>query len=87
MATRIGRDGTMRRRMVDTAHSTHAPQWEDLAARVLAARPPYRPVPGAAIYRRSVDDGTVVLVAEPDLRGPLLELVTAVMAAGGAVIT
>jgi hypothetical protein len=83
VATRIGRDGTMQRRMVDTAHSTHASQWEDLAARALAARP----VPGAAIYHLSVDDGTVVLVADHDLRGPLLELVTAVMAAGGTVIT
>jgi len=77
----------MQRRMIDTAHSSNAPQWEDLAARALAARPPYRPVPGAPIYHLSVDDGTVVLAAEPDLRGPLLELVTAMMTAGGTVIT
>jgi hypothetical protein len=87
VATRIGRDGTMQRRAVDTAHSSNARWWEDLAARALAARPPYRPVPGAAIYHLSADDGIVVLAAEHDLRGPLLELVTAVMAAGGTMIT
>jgi hypothetical protein len=82
VATRIGRDGTMQRRMVDTAHSSSAPQWEDLAARALAVRPPYRPVPGAPIYHLSLDDGTAVLVAEHDLCGPLLDLVTAVLAIG-----
>jgi hypothetical protein len=33
-----------------------------------------------------VDDGTVVLVAEDDLCGPLLDLVTAVLAMGEAVL-
>jgi hypothetical protein len=76
----------MQRRMVDTAHSSNAPQWEDLAAHALAVRPPYRPVPGAPIYHVSVDDGTVVLVAEHDLCGPLLDLVTAVLAMGEVVL-
>ena len=46
VATRVERDGTMQRRMVDTAHWSDGPQWEDLAARALAVPPPYRPVPG-----------------------------------------
>jgi hypothetical protein len=33
----------------------------------------------------SLDDGTVVLAAEHDLWGPLLDLVTAVLAMGDAV--
>jgi hypothetical protein len=76
----------MQRRMVDTVRSSHAPQWEDLAAHALAARPPYNPVPGAPIYHVSFDDGTVVLSAEHDLCGPLLDLVTAVLAMGEVVL-
>ena len=43
VVTRIGPDGTMRRRMVDTAASSDAGPWEELIARALAAPPPYRP--------------------------------------------
>ena len=85
MATRIEWDGTMQRRMVDTAQRSGGPQWEDLAARALAVPPPYRPVPGSPVYHVGLDDGTVVLVAEHDLCGPLLDLVTAVLAMGEAV--
>ncbi len=85
VATRIERDGTMQRRMVDTAHRGDGPQWEDLAARALAVPPPYRPVPGTPVYHIGLDDGTVVLVAEDDLCGLLLDLVTAVLAMGDAV--
>jgi hypothetical protein len=82
VATRIEWDGTMQRHMVDTAHASGGPQWEDLAARALAVPPPYRPAPGAPVYHVGVDDGTVVLVAEHDLCGALLDLVTAVLAMG-----
>ena len=75
----------MQRRMVDTAHCSGGPQWEDLAARALAVPPRYRPIPGTPIYHVSLDDGTVVVVTEQDLRGPLLDLVTAVLAMGDAV--
>jgi hypothetical protein len=85
VATRIGWDGTMQRRMVDTAHCSDGPQWEDLADRALAVPPPYRPVPGTPVYHVGLDDGTVVLVAEDDLCGLLLDLVTAVLAMGDAV--
>ena len=82
--TLIGPDGTMRRRMVDTATSGDVVgPWEELAARALAALPPYRPAPGGQVYHLRVDD-QVVLVAEHDLSGPLYDLVTAVLAIGGA---
>jgi hypothetical protein len=86
VATRIEWDGTMQRRMVDTAHCSGGPQWEDLAARALAVPPPYRPLPGGLVYHVGLDDGTVVLVAGRDLCGLLLDLVTAVLAMGEAVL-
>ena len=77
VVTLIGPDGTMRRRMVDTAASSDTGPWEELLARALAARPPhYRAVPGRAVYHLRVDD-QVVLLAEQDLSGPLYDLVTA----------
>jgi hypothetical protein len=85
VVTRIEWDGTMQRRMVDTARCSDGRRWEELAARALAVRPPYRPAPRAPIYHVSLDDGMVVLAAEHDLCGPLLDLVTAVLALGGAV--
>jgi Histidine kinase-like ATPase domain len=83
VVTRISQDGTMRRRMVDTAASGGFGQWEELAARALAAPSPYHPVPGGPVYHLRVDDH-VVLVAEHDLSGPLYDLVTAVLAMGEA---
>ena len=44
-----------------------------------------RPAPGIAVYHISVDD-YVVMAAEPDLAGPLLDLVTAVMTLGGEML-
>jgi hypothetical protein len=46
-----------------------------------------RTVPGTLVYHVGLDDGTVVLVAEHDLCGPLLDLVTAVLAIGDALLT
>jgi hypothetical protein len=83
VVTRIGPDGAVRRRMVDTAASSGAGPWEELITRALAAPPPYRPVPGSPVYHLRVDD-QVVLVAEHDLSGPLYDLVTAVLAIGEA---
>jgi hypothetical protein len=85
VATRIERDGTMHRRVVDTARCSDGPRWEDLARHALAVPPPYRPVPGIPVYHVGLDDGTAVLVAEDDLCGSLLDLVTAVLALGEAV--
>jgi hypothetical protein len=83
VVTRIEWDGSMRRRVVDTAGRGDAPQWEDLIARALAVMPPYRPAPGGPVYHLRVDEGAV-LVAEHDLSGPLSDLVTAVLAIGEA---
>jgi hypothetical protein len=85
VATRIEQDGTMQCRVVDTAYGSDRPQWEDLAKRALAIPPPYRPVPGCAVYHISADD-SAVMVAEHDLCGPLLDLVTAVLAMGSEVL-
>ena len=82
--TRIWPDGSMWRRMVNTVPSRGGAQWEELAARALAVTPPYRPVPGVPVYHVGVDDH-VIMVAEYDLTGPLLDLVTAVMALGDEV--
>ena len=51
------------------------------AARAVGVPVPYRPAPGVAVYHIRVDD-YVVVAAEDDLAGPLLDLVTAVMALG-----
>jgi hypothetical protein len=85
VATRIESDGTMQRRVVDTVQRSDGPRWEDLAGRALAISPPYRPVQGCAIYHVRVDN-YVVLVAEHDLCGALLDLVTAVLAMGDATL-
>ena len=52
----LGPDGTMRRRMVDTAAFGDACPWQELIARALAAPPPYHPVPGWLVYHLRVDD-------------------------------
>jgi hypothetical protein len=83
VVTRIDRYGTVERRVVDTAACSDVGLWEELIARALAARPPYRPVPGSPVYQLRVDD-RAVLVAEHDLSGPLSDLVTAVLAIGEA---
>ena len=84
VVTRIGQDGAVWRRMIDTAERDDAGQWEAQVARALAAVPPYQPVPGSPVCHVRVDDH-VVLVAEQDLAGPLRDLVTAVLAVGDEV--
>ena len=81
VVTRIDPDGTVHRRMVDTAWQSERQLWEDLAARAVGGPVPYRPAPGIAVYHIRVDD-YLVMAAEHDLAGPLLDLVTAVMALG-----
>ena len=46
VVTLIGPDGTMRRRMVETAASSDTGPWQELLARATAVLPPYRAVPG-----------------------------------------
>ena len=81
IATRIEPDGTMQRSMMDTARQSDRRLWEDLAARAVGVPVPYRPAVGIAVYHVRVDDH-VVMAAEHDLAGPLLDLVTGVMALG-----
>jgi hypothetical protein len=81
VVTRIEPDATMHGRMVDTAEQGDPGNWDDLAARALAAQPPYRPVPGTAIYRLCVG-GDIIEVGEYDLQGPLRDLVIVVLAIG-----
>jgi len=83
VVTRIGPDGTMSRRMVDTVASSDAGPWEDLIARALASPPLYQPVLGDPVYHLRIDE-QVMLVAEHDLSGSLYDLVTAVLALGEA---
>jgi hypothetical protein len=59
-------------------------EWEDLTARALAVPAPYRPVPGMAVYHVRAGHH-VVMIAEHDLAGPLLNHVIAVLALGDLV--
>ena len=85
VVTRIEHDGTMHRRMVDTVQQSDPRNWEDLTTRALAARPPYRPVPGTDVYHVCAD-GYTVQVCEYDLEGPLRDLVTVVLAVGSMML-
>lgn len=80
----VGGDGMVRRGRVDTGRRADADWWERLAGSVLQEDPPpYRPEPGQPVYEVRVG-GRIAHVAEGDLAGPLRELVTAVLAQGGA---
>jgi hypothetical protein len=81
--TQIEADGAMRRRMIDTAGHSDTGRWQQLIARALAVPAPYRPVLGNPIYHLRLGDREV-LIADQDLCGPLLDLVTAVLAFGEA---
>ena len=85
VVTRIEPDGTMQRSMVDTARQSDRRLWEDLAARAMGVAVAYCPAVGIAVYHIRVDD-YVVMAAEDDLAGPLLDLATAVMALGGGLL-
>jgi hypothetical protein len=85
VVTRIEHDGTMHRRMVDTAQQSDPKNWEDLAARALVIQPPYRPIPGTAVYHVCVD-GHIIQVGEYDLEGPLRDLAVVVLAIGSAML-
>jgi hypothetical protein len=85
VVTRIGQDGTVWRRMINTAERPDGDRWETHVTNALAAEPPpYRPAAGSPVCHVRVDDH-VVLVAEQDLDGPLRDLATAVLAVGDAV--
>ena len=79
--TQIHADGAMRRQRIDTAGAGGAGCWQQLIARALAAPAPYRPVPGSPLYHLRLGERDL-LVADHDLCGPLLDLVTAILAFG-----
>ena len=81
--TEVEWDGAMRRRKIDTAGQGDAGRWQELIARAQGCPIPYRPVPGNPIYHLRLGDRDV-LIADHDLCGPLLDLVTAVLALGEA---
>jgi len=81
--TQIEADGAMCRRMIDTSGHGGAGRWQQLIAHALAVPVPYRPVPGNPIYHLRLGNRDV-LIADQDLCGPLLDLVTAVLAFGEA---
>jgi len=81
--TQVESDGAMWRRMINTAGRSDAGGWQQLMARAVAAPVPYRPVPGTPIYHLRLDNRDF-LIADQDLDGPLLDLVTAVLALGEA---
>ena len=79
--THIWGNGTVVSRTVDAAETTSGVQWDELTSRALADLPRYRPFPGGAVCHIKVDD-QVIMVAERDLAGPLLDLVAAVLDQG-----
>lgn len=79
--THIGGNGTVVRSTVDSAEGSGGIHWGDLTSRALADPPPYRPVRGGAVCQIRVGD-RVVMVAERDLAGALLDLVAAVLDQG-----
>jgi hypothetical protein len=72
----------MRRRALDTCGLTEAGRWENLIEQVRAFPPPYRAAPGSPVYVVHAGD-RAVLVGGQDLAGPLRDLVTTILAAGG----
>jgi len=81
--TEVEWDGAMRRRKIDTAGHGDSWRWQELIARARGCPIPYRPVPGNPIYYLRLDDRDF-LIDDHDLTGPLLDLVTAVLALGEA---
>jgi hypothetical protein len=81
VVTQIESDGTMWRRMVETAGRSDAGLWQELIGRALVFPLPYRPAPGVPIYHVLLEDREI-MVAEHDLAGPWSDLVTAVLAKG-----
>ena len=80
--TKVGGDGSVLARSVDTAQHPDSAQWTRMAEQAALHTPPqYRPRPGEAVYRIQAG-GLVAIVAEQDLAGPLRELSLAVLTEG-----
>jgi hypothetical protein len=82
--TRVGGDGSVLTRAVDTACREDPDRWEELAEKAALHAPPgYRPEPGEPVYFFQAGD-QVADIAERDLVGPLRDLAYAVFAEGDA---
>lgn len=81
--TEVARDGSLRRRTVNTTGRDDASSWEELAQRAIGDPPAYQPSPGRPVFVIDVDDQEV-MVAEKDVTGPLGQLVTTVLTEGSA---
>ena len=79
--TKIGWDGTISRRVLDTWQLQDADRWETLIQQILASPPQYQAALGSAIYVIHSGD-RAVLVGEHDLTGPLEALVRMIVAGG-----
>jgi hypothetical protein len=80
VATEVTGQGSIRRGVLDTADCGNGDRCSDLIERAaLDVPPPYRPVLGRPVYHIHAADKSV-LVAWPDLAGPLLELVRTTLA-------
>jgi hypothetical protein len=81
VVTQIAWDGSLRRRVLDTAGLPDAGRRESLIEEILAVPPPYRAAPGRPVYVIHAGDRAIVL-GEDNLTGPLRDLVTAILEGG-----
>lgn len=81
MVTEIVREGSIRRRMLDTWRLVEADRWDVLIGQLLAVPPPYRAAPGCPVYLIHAGE-RAVLAGEQDLNGPLRDRVATILAAG-----
>jgi hypothetical protein len=77
----IGRDGTIRRRALDTWCLADADRWEHVIGQVLTVPPAYQATPGRPVYLIHTSD-RAVLIGEGDLTGPLRDLLITILATG-----
>ena len=81
--TELTGSGGVRRGVLDTDDGGDADRRRELVEQAaLDVPPPYRPVEGKPVYQVRAG-GSEFMVAEPELAGPLRELVMAVLAADG----
>jgi hypothetical protein len=77
----VGRDGTIRRRALDTWCLADAGRCEHIIGQALTLPPAYQATPGRPVYIIHTSD-RAVLIGEEDLTGPLRDLVITILATG-----
>lgn len=81
--TELTGSGGVRRGVLDTDDGGDADRRRELVEQAaLDVPPPYRPVEGKPVYQVRAGDREF-MVAEPELAGPLRELIMAVLATDG----